>query len=518
MVSPDGKEGTVPAERAADAAKAGFKSKQPAPTRYNSNPSFANYAPPDSPLRNVPEPHPEQNQIVEPAKHETITGLGRAALGAVPFAMGGEGELAEAPAMEMPSMGAAKPILTAPIRLAARTAERAVNDIPILNTARAAKGLMSPADEAAGMRIKIPGRDVGLGTASPPMTLPQDAFDTSAAEKAVTPIQGVGTPAPPGNPVRRVPGDIPREAVAQPPAMRVPAIAQQTGTSQLPGGGVIQRPAMMLPPAPEAPAAAAPAMSIPESAPVEVTPQGPPLPNPVRRVPGDIPREAIAQPPAMRVPAIAQQTGTSQLPGGGVIQRPAMMLPPAPEAPAAEIPKTSIRSFANQVVDQNIPPEAPKLQPNVSLRNQMPSAGQKVSDVVNQNTEQEAVRPLASGPQKNMSLRDIAKQGPPAEAVPHRATVTHEGKTFGMEAANGRKMYEATQSDTGLAKQVHDLRGPEVRQAFVNLGGDVNKVGLEGQRFKVGSSSTTERNQMFDWMLDQGHSPQEIIAAAKKPM
>lgn len=145
-----------------------------------------------------------------------------------------------------------------------------------------------------------------------------------------------------------------------------------------------------------------------------------------------------------------------------------------------------------------------------------PSAGQTASDVINANTENEATRPLASGVQKSKSIRQIIREGPPQEPVAHRATVTHEGRTFGMEAANGRRMYEATKGDTALAKQVHDLRNIDVRQAFINAGGDMNAVGQEGQRYKVGNSSSRERAQMFDWMLDKGFDPHEIVDLARR--
>lgn len=169
----------------------------------------------------------------------------------------------------------------------------------------------------------------------------------------------------------------------------------------------------------------------------------------------------------------------------------------------------------------------PRLEPNVPIGQQrmgppqpkvMPSVGQNVSDAVNASTEQEAVRPLSAGPQKNMSLREIAQAGPPTEPVTHRAVVTHEGKTFGMEAANGRKIYEATKDDPALAKANHDLTLGQLRQAFMNAGGDVNTVGQEGQRFKVGKSGNTERAQMFDWMLDHGVDAKDIPKLAKQSL
>jgi hypothetical protein len=275
------------------------------------------------------------------------------------------------------------------------------------------------------------------------------------------------------------------------------------------------------------------------------TAQGPPAPIPsVRRVPGEIAPEAVSSGAAPRMPTVEGPGNQVLAGGGGQIVRPQLALPPAPtpmgaqtigpleatSAPKMPEPKASVRDLAHNVVNQNIAPEQPKWQPNVSLRNQpkiVPfgsgserplSVGQNVSDSLNASTEQEAVRPLSSGPQKNMTMREIAEQGPPAEPVTHRATVTHEGKTFGMEAANGRKMYEATQDDTALAKSVHDMKNAEVTRAFTNAGGDVNKVGMEGQRHKVGKTTSSERAQQFDWMLDQGFTPREIVKLANQPV
>lgn len=258
--------------------------------------------------------------------------------------------------------------------------------------------------------------------------------------------------------------------------------------------------------------------------------QGPPRPPiSVRRGPGEIAPESVGSAAPQEMPSV-QRSGQSVLPnGGGVIQRPPVGLLPettTPAAPPTEMPKVSSMDRLQQLIQEEGAGTSP-LKKNVPLGDQlftppkkapteMPSVGQKVSDVINKNTETEAVRPLASGPQKNTPLRDITE--PPAEPVTHRATVTHEGKTFGMEAANGRNMYEATQGDSAMAKQIHDLRNNDVRQAFMNAGGDVNAVGLEGQRFKVGKSSGNERTQMFDWMLQKGLTPQKILEFARKPL
>jgi hypothetical protein len=273
----------------------------------------------------------------------------------------------------------------------------------------------------------------------------------------------------------------------------------------------------------------------------------------VRRVPGEIAPEHVGA-PAERVSPFPGQ-GTQQLPGNGVIVRPIPLLPASseevtfrtdqngtkwaklPNAPAeVSVPKSmpagEAENYARQKLDLQKKFAAGRSPINI-LGKQLeestrtpravgadvpfkPSVGQTTSDIVNSATEPEAVRPLAAGPQKGKTLRDIISEGPPKEPVAHRATITHEGRTFGMEAANGRRMYEATQGDTALAKQVHDLKNTEVRQAFVNGGGDVNTVGQEGQRFKVGDSSSKERAQQFNWLLDQGFKPRDIIALARR--
>jgi hypothetical protein len=267
------------------------------------------------------------------------------------------------------------------------------------------------------------------------------------------------------------------------PMARIPGRDYNQGPDlgkQAPGGPNTKPPALAMPEAPEAP---------------EINPS----PGPLARVPGHEYNPADLG---------------KQAPGGPNTKPPALAMPassigqPEPVAPqgAMPVPKT-----VNDIVDKAIPP----LKPNVPLKDQRPSFGQVTSDIMNQNTEQEAARPLANdkGPQRAMKVGDITE--PPKEAVPHRAVIIHEGKPYGVEATSGTKMYEATKGDTALAKEYHLLRNNDVRQAFLNLGGDVNTVGMEGQRFKVGPSTRNERTQMTDWMLDQGHTPREIIDATK---
>ena len=157
--------------------------------------------------------------------------------------------------------------------------------------------------------------------------------------------------------------------------------------------------------------------------------------------------------------------------------------PVKPMYTGGEEPLPAAPKALGEIINQST--GARPLEPNVPLREQpkaMRSMGQVGGDVLNQNIEREAVRPLGESPspQKNTPLGEI--KGPPEATAPHRATVTHEGKTFGMEAANGRRMYEATAHDSALAKEVHDLKNTDVTHAFVNAGGDVNTMTVPGGR------------------------------------
>lgn len=70
-----------------------------------------------------------------------------------------------------------KSVATAPVRLASRAAEHAVNEFPVVSSARAAKGLMLPADEAAALKIRLPLRDVGLPAPKPPSVVSSEPFE-----------------------------------------------------------------------------------------------------------------------------------------------------------------------------------------------------------------------------------------------------------------------------------------------------------------------------------------------------
>jgi hypothetical protein len=88
--------------------------------------------------------------------------------------------------------------------------------------------------------------------------LPADAFDTSEAEKAITPFEGVGKPKPPPS-IRRGPGEILPERVGAPAAAAPVKATPTTGKIALPEGAVLVRPpaGLLTAGTEEAPAAAA---------------------------------------------------------------------------------------------------------------------------------------------------------------------------------------------------------------------------------------------------------------------
>lgn len=154
LVAPDQRTvGTVPVDRIADALKAGFTDQQPG-------------------RKGETREHAAQRRLVYPASDLGLTGTpARAAMGVALAVPGGEAEAGAgleaadlAKALPDVSPEVLKRIAATPVRVAARSAEIAINETPVLKAARALKGTQIPADEAAGLRIKVPGRDLGITT------------------------------------------------------------------------------------------------------------------------------------------------------------------------------------------------------------------------------------------------------------------------------------------------------------------------------------------------------------------
>lgn len=83
-----------------------------------------------------------------------------------------------------------KAVATAPVRLAARTAEAAINQK--LVPAKPLLRIMTPADEAEAVHVKVPGRDLGLPPKAAPTPAaaptPTPAINTTAGEQASLPL------------------------------------------------------------------------------------------------------------------------------------------------------------------------------------------------------------------------------------------------------------------------------------------------------------------------------------------
>jgi hypothetical protein len=545
LVSPDGQEGTIPAANAHAAATAGFKIKQPTETRNASRDPW-------NPGAQVPVTDQAQRDIVAPARSAAITGVGRVALGAAGLA--GGGEIEETPALtaaDIPDFAAIKPVVTAPVRLAARAAERAVNDFPGVNAVRAAKGLMTSADEAAGLRIKIPGRDVGLGASAPPMTLPAEAFDTSAADKAITSNEAPGK-AIPAPTVRRTPGQVAPEQVGASgePFTRVSRAVQQTGESALPGGGVIQRRVKALPAAPEIPDV--PATHQPQYA---------------YRV-RDVGEEGV--PAGQNVPAHATTTledAQRIAPGRAEVTgkpQEIVKVPLTNPDNYTRIPREGQpdwikfkKPVPESVVEPAVPQKAPKiedvvkqaagtptLKPDVPIGQQPVSRstptlpakafGSTVAPEVSETTGARTVAPGklptafaeevgkttgATGPKPGMTLREsIANPDAEAAETPKARLQRLYPDSGARQQVHilGEDFYEAAKNKPEVVKAATKLSGPDIANAAVNLGEDMSKTRIGSQKAAWVGGDQTKPQAMLSQLIKKGHTPEEIIVAAKK--
>lgn len=100
------------------------------------------------------------------------------------------GGLAESPVGQATRAAIESPIATAPIRYGARAAEAVAN-----SKFRPLAKIMTPADEAYASRVKIPGRDIGLG---PPTIYPGAKYPANPGAAFLRENQGVypGAPLP----------------------------------------------------------------------------------------------------------------------------------------------------------------------------------------------------------------------------------------------------------------------------------------------------------------------------------
>jgi hypothetical protein len=452
-----------------DLSKYEVKTAPTTDTTYHSNPSFGNFSAPDSPVRTTAKSPEKQAQsdIAAPARHEPIPAPVRMVIENAPL-IGGGLEAAAAGKL-LPFAGRAATGLVGSIvgagggkaagrYLAGDTGGKFGEALGGVGGMFAGAGGFGEDARAIGNPRKLPfigAMMPDLLEESPPMTLPEKAFDTAAAERGITPFEGVGK-APP-----------------------------------------------------------------------------PPPPESIRRVPGQIQPETVGTGP-MRVPAIATQGGDSLLPGGGVIRRqPLMLSAGGPLEPAPEVPKTSLRSLANDVVSRNITPE-PGLKPNVPLREQPDigrgTPGSRVAMEVKPRTvapeklptaiTEEAGRQMGAPPlQKNVSLREQIKNPSAGGAVESdRARLQRIYPDSGIRQivhSEGEKLVQAAGGDRETLKAVHDLTNAEIRQAAINSGEDLGQTSV-GSRKAVGNQ--VGRIELLDKMLAKGHTPSEIVRLAKQPI
>lgn len=283
VIAPDGTPGTVPADRYQDAAKAGAKIV-PYKDQDTQHPGFwaraadlmggllhpSGFSPyPGMDMEAKSQAATDSAKLNESEKAAGYSPLYRAA---VPIARaagtdvsgmeksakeGDVGGVAAAAAVPIATLGAAEAlhqtgagakaldaagdaidavrekgasVATAPVRLAARSAEAAINQKlvpvrPILN-------IMTPADEAGAIQVKVPGRDIGLskpipGPAAPFPAVPSEIASVEAAKALPAAFQAIPPkPAPlPGTPEHPFQGP-PATESGPSPAQRLPAAFQ----------------------------------------------------------------------------------------------------------------------------------------------------------------------------------------------------------------------------------------------------------------------------------------------------
>jgi hypothetical protein len=84
------------------------------------------------------------------------------------------------------------------------------------------------------------------------------------------------------------------------------------------------------------------------------------------------------------------------------------------------------------------------------------------------------------------------------------------------------KMFEATRDNPKLRKALGDLKahdnqgGPDLARAAANLGEDLGERRIGNKKKEWMGSGQVGRAEMFDKLLDAGHTPQEILDAAEK--
>lgn len=320
----------------------------------------------------------------------------------------------------IPAMAeSAKPVATAPVRFVARGMEHAVNEIPGISSLRSAKGLMQPADEAAALRIKVPGRDFGLPESKP-----------------FTPM-GPSTPSP-----------------------------EQLGSMR----AVSQKPFELTSPPQET--------------------------RPVIQQKMEFPTE---------IPAQAEAAPTAQIPAGRTgppMQRLGELIEQGAGAPPAEIPtlKSNVPLREQRQLQK---PFGNRAAVEVSeLHGPRTTAPEQIPQVIPNAVDQAMGADLTPEASEKARLQQKYPDAGDRQAI-HRTS---------------EKIFEATRDNPKLRKALGDLKahdnqgGPDLARAAANLGEDLGQRRI-GNKMLMGEGQIG-RGEMFDRLLDKGHTPQQIFDAA----
>lgn len=389
-----------------------------------------------------------------------------------------------------------------------------------------------------------------LPNATGPISLPSGAFDTSAAEEAVTPFEGVGKPKPVEAPtVRRTPGQVAPERVGTAsPAAAMPAAS---GNIALPEGAVLVRPPKALPPAPEIPdmvethkpqyayrvrTVGEEGVPAQQNVPAHATTT---LEDAQRLAPG---REDITGKPQeiVRVP-LNNPDNYTRIPrdnGPDWIK----FKKPVPESvvePATPQKAPKIEDVVRQAAGS-----PPPLKPNVPIGQQVARStptlpgkafGSTVAPEVSEVTGARTVAPEkvtpefakevgkttgAPSPQPGKTLREsIANPNAPTEETPAerlRRIYPDSGARQQVHIV-GEDFYEAAKAKPDILKAGTKLSGPDVANAAINLGEDLGQTRVGSQKAKyVAEGAQVKPQELLSRLIKKGYTPEEIIAAAKK--
>jgi predicted ABC-type ATPase len=135
-----------------------------------------------------------------------------------------------------------------------------------------------------------------------------------------------------------------------------------------------------------------------------------------------------------------------------------------------------------------------------------------IENVVNQATGAQPLQP-------NVPLREQipALRGAAAEAETDPLKIKYPDPAVRqMVRANGENIVQAVGDNPELMKNVHDLNRVDLRQALINSGEDMGQRTVSNSRFA--GPGGISREAAFNRLLEKGHSPQDIVDLAKRPI